>query len=246
MALTDNIIGYYKLDGNSNDSVNGRNGTDTSITYSAANGKINQGAGFDGSLSKIDLGATNAYNAASAIAFSFSCWVNINANTWVNSVTIIADDSTTNPPLNNGFYVALDNRGGVQSPLKGVQFVAQGVTAPCELKSNDNVLSANGWHFVVCTYTASTGKIYVDNVDVTNIWGTPNGNYVPRNAHIFFGAANDSTLKMNAALDEVGMWSRALSSAEVSQLWNSGAGLQYPFSSTSANRSLILSLIGVG
>jgi hypothetical protein len=30
-------------------------------------------------------------------------------------------------------------------------------------------------------------------------------------------------------LDEVGFWTRALSAAEVTSLYNSGNGLQYPF-----------------
>ena len=45
------------LNGNStDDSGNSNNGTDTSITYSQANGRFGQGAGFNGTSSKIDLG----------------------------------------------------------------------------------------------------------------------------------------------------------------------------------------------
>jgi len=33
MALTDNLISYWKLDGNSTDSVGSNNGTDTSVSY---------------------------------------------------------------------------------------------------------------------------------------------------------------------------------------------------------------------
>lgn len=44
------------LNGNSNDSSgNGNNGTDTNITYSQANGKFGQGAGFNGSTSRINI-----------------------------------------------------------------------------------------------------------------------------------------------------------------------------------------------
>ena len=45
------------LNGNSNDSSgNANNGSDTNITYSLANGKLGQGAGFNGSSSLIDYG----------------------------------------------------------------------------------------------------------------------------------------------------------------------------------------------
>lgn len=40
------VISYYKLDGNSTDSVGGNNGTDHSITYAAANGILVSGARF--------------------------------------------------------------------------------------------------------------------------------------------------------------------------------------------------------
>lgn len=51
MALTDNLISYYKLDSNSNDSVGTNNGTDTSVSYVA--GKIGNAASFNGSTSTI-------------------------------------------------------------------------------------------------------------------------------------------------------------------------------------------------
>ena len=53
MALTDNLVSYWKLDGNSNDSVGSNNGSDTNITYGTSYGKINQGALFNGTSSKI-------------------------------------------------------------------------------------------------------------------------------------------------------------------------------------------------
>lgn len=246
MPLNTGLIGYYKMDGNSNDEVNARNGTDTSITYSAGNGKIVQGGGFDGTLSKIDLGATNAYNAASATAFSFSCWVLVNALTFLGSVTIIADDSTTNPPINSGFYIALDDRGGAESPTDGIQFAidtAAGTDSYWRAKSNDGVMTSTGWYHIVCTYDNGTGHIYINNSDSTNQISTGTGNFIPRNSNIYLGAANDSSLKSNCALDEIGMWSRALSASEVSQLYNNGNGLAYPFLTAKPKNLLTL---GVG
>jgi hypothetical protein len=37
---------------------------------------------------------------------------------------------------------------------------------------------------------------------------------------------------LSAFQDETGVWSRKLSSTEINQLYNGGAGLQYPFGST--------------
>lgn len=49
-----NIVGF-NLDGNSNDTVGTNNGSDTNIIYGPAYGKIDQGALFDGSTSRIDI-----------------------------------------------------------------------------------------------------------------------------------------------------------------------------------------------
>ncbi len=54
MALTDNLVWGSKLDNNSNDVLGISNGTDTNITYSSGNGKINQGGGFNGTDSRIN------------------------------------------------------------------------------------------------------------------------------------------------------------------------------------------------
>ena len=76
MALTDNLVSYYKLDGNSTDIVGAKNGTDTSITYSIDNGKIVQGAGFNGSSSKIDVSLPLNLNNN----FTINLWMKYTSN----------------------------------------------------------------------------------------------------------------------------------------------------------------------
>jgi hypothetical protein len=59
----------------------------------------------------------------------------------------------------------------------------------------------------------------------------------------FIGNYNnyDSNWGFDGMIDEIGVWSRALTSGEVTQLYNSGAGLQYPF--TSNNTSAFFNLM---
>src|SRR5260221_9800184 len=85
MSLLTNIISYWKLDGNSNDATaNANDGTDNGITYSNANGKINQGAGFDGSTSKIDVGTTNLPTGVTDR--TITAWVNPVAETFYGPI----------------------------------------------------------------------------------------------------------------------------------------------------------------
>lgn len=71
--VSSGIQGYWRLDGNSNDaSGNGNNGTDTDITYSQANGRLNQGAGFNGSSSKITTNCPATITKTYSILFKTS------------------------------------------------------------------------------------------------------------------------------------------------------------------------------
>lgn len=84
------IKGYWKLNGNSNDySGNGYNGTDTAITYSQANGRLGQGAGFNGSSSKI----TTTYSSSIA---SISFWVRLQPSGWTGDWNIIVEQIKLN------------------------------------------------------------------------------------------------------------------------------------------------------
>ena len=75
MALTDNLVSYWKLDESSGDAVDAvasLSAVNTSVTYSA--GKINNGAVYNGSAYH-----TIADNAAikPSSDISISCWVNV-------------------------------------------------------------------------------------------------------------------------------------------------------------------------
>jgi len=85
MALTDNIVAYYKLDessGNASDSVGSNTLVNTSTTY--ATGKINNGAVFNNSFNSELIAGSNV--AIDTITF----WVNLNSAT---SKTIIRSNS---------------------------------------------------------------------------------------------------------------------------------------------------------
>jgi hypothetical protein len=59
--------GLWHLNGNSNDSSgNGNNGTDTSMSYSLANGRFGQGGGFNGTSSRISIPAGGRLTGLSA------------------------------------------------------------------------------------------------------------------------------------------------------------------------------------
>ena len=217
MALTDNLVSYYKLDessGNASDSV-GSNTLTNNGTATYTTGKINNAATLVRSSSQyLDGGTTSSLQPASALTFSM--WIKIN-----------------NKPVS---YCAIggDTLSGQQ---RGYLF---------DMATVGNTLAfqiGNGtWGVVSTTYTTgvyihivgvwdgSTVTLYKNGVSV----GTPvsKASITYTSSGFSLGRYyNDSTSAnmFDGQIDEVGIWSRALTSTEVTELYNSGNGKQYPF-----------------
>lgn len=219
MALSTNLVAYYKLDGNSNDSVGSNNGTDTSVSYSTSYGKINQGASFNGSSSYINLNN----KIASGTAITVSCWIYSLSASQAQDVTIFSNQNDTNT------YGIVFSRNTATANQWGM-FYGDGSGHWYTYNANYFTISANTWHHLVCTINGNVVYVYLDGTQVINYSGGANVNFTnSNNFTLGLDSAHTAGRYFNGYIDEVGIWSRALSSTEVSQLYNGGAGLQYPF-----------------
>lgn len=203
MALTTNLVAYWKLDANSQDATgNGHTGTDTAITYNPGNGKIIQGAGFDGSSSKITYGP-------------FTFGITMSISFWLLGL-----------PSNGVFF--MDSTGSRMY----MWFPGAAINTAWGGADSGNIthsLSGGTWAHIVFTTDGVNGQFYKNGITLgasmafapTSITST-----VSR-----FGANFSDTAGtfLNTPLDEIGIWNRALSSAEITQLYNGGSGLTYPF-----------------
>lgn len=93
----------------------------------------------------------------------------------------------------------------------------------------------NKWKHIVVTITLSppSAIFYIDGsakTDTTIAADAPSWQDVTTQFSI--GGPQDGYY--DGRIDEVGIWSRVITPTEVTSLYNSGAGLQYPFSSSSA------------
>jgi hypothetical protein len=212
----DNLVSYYKLDGNSNDSVGSNNGSDTNITYSLANGKISEGAGFNGSTSKIDLPAS--YFVA-GLSFSISFWYRKNGAPTGNGDVIFSRMNG----LTGGFVLH-----AYQNNPMSIQFRSTSSTPLTGSAKAPSTTYDNNWYHIVYTYNDSdrSNIFYVNGVAGTaqTLSASPTYSAVP----LAIGKAIDTYwVPHNGEIDEVGIWSRALTSDEITHLYNSGAGLAY-------------------
>lgn len=208
---TTGLISYWKMDDNSVDAhTGGNNGTDTSITYSAGNGKINNGAGFDGTNSKIAIADNSNLNVGTG-SFSISAWVK-------------------KASAAGAFGIASSrNAGDGWNMLVNVNKLYADGFGTAGLSGAGATVDNDAWHHLVVVYDRANLVLqsYVDGatdrstaLDTTTSGSEAITKYIGAN-----GAGNQ---KMNGAIDEVGMWNVALTATQVSDLYNAGAGLAYP------------------
>lgn len=206
-----NCVGLWHLNGNSNDvSGTGANGTDTSVTYSLANGKLNQGAGFNGTTSKISLG-TNISALKLTSNFTVSAWVKTSAS-GVNQFIFQTYYNTGFPA---GFYFAISSANKLIL-LSGKK---TGSTVNVDYAAATGVTSINDgkWHYVVGTWDGSALRVYVDgNLETSTSWA--NAPVYDTTSQQRIGNGNQSgteTNFFNGAIDEVAVFNRALTDQEI-------------------------------
>lgn len=217
MALIDNLISYWKLDGNSTDAHDSNNGSDTDITYSAANGKIVQGAGFNSTSSVISLGTDSDFKITGA--FSWNCW--IKASSFATNTHYLLSNSIY------GNYYGYNL--GVRSTDSKLFAQLQSDSAT-QTTNAGTALNTGTWYMATLIYDGANTTIYLNGVsDGTSSSGITIAYEAGANTKIGYMDSAPSGYGWNGAIDEVGIWSRVLTEAEITLLYRSGFGNQYPF-----------------
>jgi hypothetical protein len=94
-------------------------------------------------------------------------------------------------------------------------------------------LLTNTWYHVVAVRKmGQIHKLYINGVDQSATQTEGNVNNVAgytANQPMSLGGLSDINLPALCDLDGVNMWTKTLTQAEITELYNSGAGKQYPF-----------------
>lgn len=218
-------IAYYKLETTSIlDSVNGYNGVNAGGEVVA--GKIDNGIYLDGLLDYVNLDAL-VTPLASTTQGTWSCWVKPTAAIPASTQMIIAFGDTD---ANSFITMQIDNAGKLRF------MVRNSGTNQWSVLTDSAVFSTGGWTHTCVAMDGVEGKIYIDGVfiaqtfDITtdktqffnNIAGLDNGRLGVREHN------NSASKYFDGTIDELGIWTRALSATEISNLYNDGAGRQIP------------------
>jgi hypothetical protein len=197
---------FYKP--TTNDALGINNGTaQGGLTYGP--GKIGQA--FLGNSSNAYVSLPNDSFKPSG-SFSINTWINLSQIGTVNAIF------TSSASLSSGIRVYVYNDNKLYLDINTNYY------------GSITTLSANVWYQISITYDGTNYKLYINgNLDktlttVAPIWGSNGTNVV--NIGRYFGPAG---FHFNGKIDAVSTWTRSLTASEITELYNSGNGKQYPF-----------------
>lgn len=214
MALTDNLLAFYKLNDLTDSSGNNRTLTNNG-NVSFASGKIGNAAVFDGN-SQLTIPST-FWGGLEGV--TVSTWVKIDPNI---------------DPSKSGMLFSIWNNGNGGGPLL-VDYSAGNDKLYFVFPTTDGgwidftgvELHDGTWKHVVFVYNGSTARFFVDNQQVFSREQTgltiADQNGVP---FVIGGLDDDLSRSFLGEIDAVGIWNRALTEPEIATLYNSGTGLE--------------------
>ena len=198
MALTDNLQAFYKLSDLSDSSGNNRTLTNNG-NVSFASGKIGNAAVFDGS---------NELEGNFQIPFSDSATVSLwfNLNSIDEESTLFGIRNYPTPTVN----LAIQPNG---------QVWLNDYTYP-QMSSDEGVVSTNNWYHVCFKTEGANMSLYINGSLIQTSQST-----LATVGQFFIGSGSNINY-FDGQIDAVGIWNRALSDAEVAELYNNGTGLE--------------------
>lgn len=218
MAIIDNIHTYYKYDSSNAtqpDEVASNDGTVTAATYDAS-GKLNGCYDFNGTSAKILSNNVGTGNTVMSVNY----WVKPDNVSGYQSHFFMGGRSA-----NNGFGVTNDganNDGSLMLSRYGNDYL-----------QSVGVIDNTAFYMITVTHDGTTSKLYI------------NGAFDSSNAETLSISIGDMAVGsltesagqwFSGKIDEFGTWSKALSQAEITALYNGGAGLAYPLAEAGSKR----------
>lgn len=228
MALTDNIVVYYKFEESSGttavDATGTYNGTASTASVWTIDGKIGRG---------VDMGSlTDLYYVEySASARKISTDTGYSVNFWFRKDSddrMMAFGKQTDVDNFIQFDFRADGEWGATLRSGGTYSVNADTSGQRTSGSNSN---DNAWHMATLVWysTGQSLKLYEDATLLATITGMTSQSFPNTEQRIGTERENASGISWNGNLDEWGVWRRELSSTEITELYNAGAGKQYPF-----------------
>ncbi len=215
--MREGLVALWSGEGNANDSIGGNNGTPIGgLTYT--NGKVGQAFVFNNTTSYISVPASSSLNIGTNNGFTIECWIQPNAfNVNVSPAPIIEWDSASTDGMElwsqfGALAVSIYDTSGNNYKFNTV----------------NNLLNINSFQHVALTYDKGSGLavLYINGVSVAsqNI-----GSFTPQTTYpVNIGRRTGQPIGLNdtfgGLIDELSLYNRALSAAEIQADYTAGGG----------------------
>lgn len=218
MALIDNCVGAWHMDNDAWADGTGLNSvTSSDATFSTTHKLGTHSGSFDGSTS---TEITDDERLDLTSAGTIACWV----KTTTTSNSAFVDKNVSGQGWNLLIY----------SNVVLFQNNASSYFGTTDIHDGD-------WHFIVARWNGTTASIWVDGSEEEN---TPQvGALSDNNNDMRIGKDQNGNYQYTGLIDEIGLWDRYLSDAEIEDLWNDGDGNPYPFESAGGGNKIPLRCI---
>jgi hypothetical protein len=215
---TNGLVGYWPFNENANDeSGNGNNGTVNGATLTTDRfGNVGKAYSFDGVNDFIEILNSASLNSATQ-SISISIWFNINNWYSVNNSGYFPIMSKSNLSASYGNY-----RNGLTISSSGIKGFYG--TLNSDITGEDTLnFQLNNWNQIVYTINDAnnSGSVYLNGIlliqGLTSYTGWSTTNTLP----LIFGMDKPGIVDYaNGKLDDIGIWNRALTPQEISDLYN--------------------------
>lgn len=207
-VITSGLIGYYPFTGNANDSSGMNN---HGIVYGATLtndrfGNPNSAYMFDGVNDYISISPATLLNTT----YSYSLWVNASANQTAGMLCIgsTGGDQAMMQTTSLGYGLQTYNypSGGTNAFMSG----------PANLQS---------WYHLVGVRSGTSVSLYVNGQLQSTVATSAAPYYGPSTMYAVIGSRNGTQQYFNGAIDDIGIYNRALDPWEVLAIYNGAVGI---------------------
>ena len=203
-AVSQSVVATWPFDGNVNPiSVVAISVTNNGVTFVAdRKGAANKAAYFNGT-SNIVVNTVSPFNSTGS--YSISLWAKPETNTNSNSNFIF---TKSNPSRDFAVTYSVDDKFGTQFAPNADSY---------NILTEPNISTAGNWYHIVAIYDGTTQKIYNNNVLTASRITTSKPSWTGTEVQI---GSLTSAYNYKGALDDLTYFTKALTQAEVTYLYN--------------------------
>jgi hypothetical protein len=216
------LVAWWPAENNANDIVGTNNGT-LQGGLSFTNGEIGRAFLFNTTTAAVKIAASPGLNVGAGAGFTIECWIDPSDVTQLHP---IVEWNTGSGTYGVHFYISVSGVGNLYANIVGSS--GSGHT----LQTGTGVVTSNVFQHVALTYDRASGaaKMYCNGAVVLQ---QSVGSFTPQTTYdLYLGRRPGEALEWAGLMDEVTIYNRALTTAEIQAIYSAGSSGKCPLPPT--------------